>query len=463
MSETLTRDLERASAGELAEAVAARQVSALELAEAAIQRIEALDGPIHAVVVRDFDRARDQARAVDAAVARGERGALLGVPMTVKESHAVAGLPITWGSEIFKGAVAPEDSVAVARLRAAGAVILGKTNIPPFLSDFQSANPVYGRTNNPWDLGRSPGGSSGGGAAALAAGMVPLEFGSDVGGSIRVPAAFCGVYGHKPSYDLVPAKGHAPPGAVGIGPPLAVVGPLARTAADLDRALAVTAGPLPAMAKAYRLELPRARHDRLADYRVLVLDRHPSCETDDEIVDALQARADQLEALGARVTRGSELVPDLAAAHALYGRLLGAALARRGPPPPVLVSANEWMAMLDAQLALRQQWSTLFESFDVILAPAFGTVAFPHVEEPDNDKRTLTINGHETPYFAQLAWAGPATLGNLPSTAAPIGQSRGGLPIGAQLIGAFLEDRTTIGFAGLMEEAFGGFQPPPRG
>jgi amidase len=463
MSEILTRDMASATAGELVQALAARQVSAVELAEAAIRRIEALDWPINAVVVRDFDRARDQARAADAALARGERGPLLGVPMTVKESHGVAGLPMTWGSEIFRGAVASEDSVAVARLKAAGAVILGKTNIPPFLSDWQSANPIYGRTSNPWDLGRSPGGSSGGGAAALAAGMVPLEYGSDIGGSIRVPAALCGVYGHKPSFDLVPAKGHAPPGAVGAGPPLAVVGPLARTAADLDRALEVTAGPLPAMAKAYRLELPKARHDRLADYRVLVLDRHPSAETDDEIVGALHGRADRLEALGARVARGSDLVPDLAASHELYGRLLGVAMGRGGPPPPVPVSAYEWMDMLDAQLALRRQWSTLFESFDVILAPAFGTAAFPHVDEPDGARRTLTINGHETPYFAQLAWAGPATLGNLPSTAAPIGQTRGGLPIGAQLIGGFLEDRTTIGFAGLMEREFGGFRAPPRG
>ena len=452
MSETLARDLGGASAGEL--------VSALELTEAAIGRIEALDGPINAVVVRDFDRARDQAKAADAALARGERGALLGVPMTVKESHAVAGLPITWGSEMFRGAVSPEDAVGVARLKAAGAVILGKTNIPPFLSDFQSVNPIYGRTNNPWDLSRSPGGSSGGGCAAVAAGMVPLEFGSDIGGSIRVPAALCGVYGHKPSFDLIPGKGHAPPGAVGAGLPLAVVGPLARTAADLDLALEATAGPLPAMAKGYRLDLPKARHDRLGDYRVLVLDRHPSAETDDEIRGALNGRADRIEALGGQVARGSELVPDLAAAHDLYGRLLGAALARGGPPPEHPVSANDWMDMLDAQLALRQQWSALFERFDVILALAFGTVAFPHVEEPDGSKRTLSINGHDTPYFAQLAWAGPATLGNLPSTAAPIGLTKGGLPIGIQVIGAFLEDRTTIGFAGLMEREFGGFQAP---
>src|SRR6185437_5998887 len=203
-------------------------------------RIEARDTEINAVVVRDFDRAREAARAADAALARGERRPLLGLPMTVKESNNVAGLPTTWGFEPFKDFRASDDAVAVARLRAAGAVILGKTNIPPFLADWQSNNPVYGRTRNPYDLARSPGGSSGGAAAALAARMIPLEFGSDIGGSIRVPAAFCGVYGHKPSFDLVPLRGHQPPGAEGgSGILLAVVGPLARTARDLSLALDV--------------------------------------------------------------------------------------------------------------------------------------------------------------------------------------------------------------------------------
>src|SRR5436190_602084 len=212
MSETLNRDLLDRTAGDLVEALANRDVSALELTDDAIARIEARDGKINAVVVRDFDRARETARAADAALARGERRPLLGLPMTAKESHEIAGLPSTWGSPAFSGWVAQRDAVAIARLKDAGAVILGKTNVPPFLADWQSNNPVYGRTNNPWDLGRSPGGSSGGSAAALAAGMTPLEIGSDIGGSIRVPAALCGVYGHKPSYGLVPLRGHAPPG-----------------------------------------------------------------------------------------------------------------------------------------------------------------------------------------------------------------------------------------------------------
>ena len=208
-------DYATSTAGAQAQALAARQLSAAELCDEAIRAIEAKDGPINAVVVRDFDRAREAAKAADAALARGETAPLLGVPMTVKDSQHVAGLPTTWGLAPFKDWKASKDSTGVARLKAAGAVILGKTNIPPSLGDWQAANPIYGRTNNPHDLARSPGGSSGGGAAALAAGMVPLEFGSDIGGSIRVPAHMCGVFGHKPTWDLVPQTGHAPPGSRG--------------------------------------------------------------------------------------------------------------------------------------------------------------------------------------------------------------------------------------------------------
>ena len=460
MSETLTKDLESASAGELAKALAAGQASAVEVTEAAIARIEARDGPINAVVVRDFDRARAQARAADAALARGERRPLLGVPMTVKESHNVGGLPTTWGSPAFNGWTAPQDSVGVARLKAAGAVILGKTNIPPFLSDWQSANPVYGRTANPYDLGRSPGGSSGGGAAALASGMVPLEFGSDIGGSIRVPAAFCGVYGHKPSYGLVPQRGHAPPGVDGAGVALAVVGPLARTASDLALAMEVLAGPADEEAIAYRLDLPKARHDRLGDFRVLVLDGHPSAALDDEVRAALHGLAERLDGEGAEIAYETDLLPDLAKAHELYMGMLNTAMSRGGPPQEKPLSAHGWMDMLDGQLALRRRWAALFAEFDVVLSPVFGSVAFPHITETNPGARLLTVNGKPTPYFDQLAWAGPATLGNLPATAAPIGMSRDGLPIGVQVIGPFMEDRTTIAFARLMEQAFGGFRAP---
>jgi len=461
MSETLSREILDASASDLVAALADRRVSALELADAAISRIEARDGAINAVVVRDFERARDAARAADAALGRGERRALLGLPMTVKESHNIGGLATTWGAEVFNNWIAPSDSVGVGRLKAAGAVILGKTNIPPFLADFQSNNPIYGRTRNPWDLSRTPGGSSGGGAAALAAGMIPLEFGSDIGGSIRNPAHFCGVFGHKPSYNLIPTRGHQPPRvADGAGVVLAVVGPLARTAADLGLALDVLAGPDEAEATAYRLALPPARHERLADYRVLIVDEHPLAPLDDEIRASLIDRADQLESLGAKVARTSDLLPDLVQLHTTYTAILMPAMSR-GQPGVQTISAHEWMALLDAQAQIRSQWAQLFAAFDVVLAPVHGSAAFPHDDEPDPGARTLMINAVETPYFAQLAWSGLATLGNLPATVMPLGQTRAGLPFGVQVIGPFLEDRTSLRFASLAEQAFGGFQRPP--
>jgi len=458
MSDTMTRDLLDQSATELVAALSARKVSAAELTDQAIARIEARDPPINAVVVRDFERARTQAKAADAALARGERGPLLGLPMTVKESHNVAGLPTTWGFEQARGFIAAEDSVGVARLKAAGAVVLGKTNIPTSLADWQSVNPIYGRTNNPYDLTRSPGGSSGGGAAALAAGMVPLEFGSDIGGSIRVPAALCGVYGHKPSFDLIPNRGHAPPGADGLGPPLAVVGPLARTAADLGLALDVLAGPDVPLSKAYHLSLPPARHSRLADYRVLILDQHPSAATDSEIRAALDTLGAKLSKHGATVTRANAKLPDLAKAQQIYGGILGVAMSLRGPEPSK-ASAVEWLGLLDEQLFLRRAWAALFEDVDVVVAPALGSVAFPHDDTP-GPERKMIIDGQPTPYFDQLAWPGLATPANLPATAIPIGQTAGGLPIGAQVVGGFLEDLTTIAFAGLVEREFGGFVPP---
>jgi amidase len=448
--------------GELIAALAARKVGALELADAAIARIERLDGAVNAVVVRDFERARQAAKAADQALARGERRPLLGLPMTVKEAHNIAGLPTTWGSPMFKDFVPEVDALGVSRLKAAGAVILGKTNVPPFLSDWQSDNPIYGRTNNPWDLGRSPGGSSGGSSAALAAGFTPLEFGSDIGGSIRVPSAFCGVYGHKPSHGIVPSRGHAPPGLDGGDIPLAVIGPMARTAADLALALDIMAGPPPEEAVGYRLELPPSRGDRLDDFRVLMLTQHPLAPVDDEIVAALDRLAGLLEDAGARVYRQSDRLPDLAAAHGVYMSLLTPlmsppeAMSGQGAPP-----VGAWLGAAHAQTMIRRAWAALFETVDVVLAPALGVVAFPHDNSRDMQARQLTVNGAKVPYFGQLAWPGMATLANLPATAAPIGKTAAGLPIGAQIIGPYLEDRTTIAFAGLLEEAFGGFTPPP--
>ncbi len=430
-------DYATATAGALAKALADRQVSAVELCDEAIRAIETKDGPINAVVVRDFDRARDAAKAADAALARGERRPLLGVPMTVKESHHIPGLPTTWGVAQFKGWTPKTEAVGVTRLKAAGAVILGKTNIPPNLGDWQAANPIYGRTNNPHDLGRVPGGSSGGGAAALASGMVPLEYGSDIGGSIRVPAHFCGVFGHKPTFNLIPAAGHSPPpiDGPGAGVEFGVVGPLARTASDLALALGVLAGPDGDLARAYRLDLLPPRGAEISDYRVLILDSHPLAGVDAEVLAPLHALAGRLENLGAEVSYGSSLIPDLAAAQATYMAMLGTILSRGRPGAQPALDTFGYLDGLDAIAAAQAQWAELFETFDVVLAPPFGTAAFEHQDDPEWGARRLIIDGEATPYGAQIAWSGIATFPGLPSTCAPMAKTKAGLPVGCRSSG----------------------------
>src|SRR5581483_424400 len=299
------QDLAFANVSELRALLDARKISATELFEHAIGRIEALDSRINSVVVRDFERARAAAREADVALARGERRPLLGIPMTVKESFNVGGLPTTWGLPMGRDWRAAEDAVAVARLKSAGAVILGKTNLAMGIYDWQSFNPIYGTTNNPWDLKRSPGGSSGVSAAALAAGYLPLELGSDISGSLRVPAHLCGVFAHKPTSNLVPQRGHAPPRSLALETDLTnglgVCGPMARTTADLSLALDVIAGPDEYEAAAYRLQLPPSRHNVLKDFRVLVLDSHPLLPVASEIRAALDRLANRLATAGAQV------------------------------------------------------------------------------------------------------------------------------------------------------------------
>lgn len=465
------------------------RISALDLADHAIARIEALDGKLNAVVVRDFDRARAAARAADAALARGEDKPLLGIPMTVKEAFNVAGLPTTWGIAGTEKNVVAYDAVAVTRLKQAGAVILGKTNVPTMLLDWQTSNPIHGTTNNPWDVARTPGGSSGGGAAALAAGLVPLEFGSDLAGSLRVPAHFCGVYAHKPTWGIVPMRGMFPPG-VPDGPvvapvDLAVAGPMARSAADLMLALDVTAGPDDLEATGYRLALPPARHARLGDFRVLVVDAHPLLPTEATITNAIAGFAERLEQAGCKVARGSAALPDLEKVGLAYTEHLMAFIgadmpadryeeARRRAAEPaqgvggidaarrrgLTLSYRDWLQTDRLRAAMAGRWRALFRDWDVVLCPVMPTVAFPHDHRP-MPARDILVDGVRVPYGHQSMWSSVATFTGQPATAMPIGFSADGLPIGVQVIGPYLEDRTTIAFAGLVEREFGGFVPPP--
>ena len=447
---TLDASLHRMTATQLASGLKRKTFSAVELCEASIARIDALDLQINAVVVRDFERARTEARLADEAIARDKAGPLAGLPMTVKESFDLRGHPTTWGFEVHRDHRAREDAFAVQRAKAAGAVVLGKTNVPPALADWQSENSIYGRTNNPHDLTRSPGGSSGGSAAAIAMGFSALELGSDIGGSVRVPAAFCGVYGHKTSYRIISPLGQSPGGMALAPEPLAVIGPFARSAADLALLLDVVAAPGPEDFH-NGLVLPRARHGSLKSFRVFVLDHHPAAKADREILNAIDHLADDLAREGASISRKSSLLPDMDVSWRTYQAILHTIMTRGQVEPGGRqpISAHDWLGHLDTQLRIRRQWADFFRHFDIVLCPAFGTPAFPHTAESNWRKRELLIDGEPSNFGAQLGWASIATVANLPSTAIPLGVNAQGLPLACQAIGPFLEDHTTIAFAGL--------------
>lgn len=475
---------------DLVAALRARKISALELTDRAIARIEVVDRSINAVVVRDLKRAREAARAADVALARGETGALLGIPMTVKESFNIAGLPTSWGDPQFRRFMPKEDALVISRAKNAGVVVLGKTNVPLMLSDWQSYNDIYGTTNNPWNLGLTPGGSSGGSAAALASGFGPLSLGSDLGGSLRAPAHYCGVYAHKPTLGLVPLRGQVPPGA----PPwphesdLAVVGPMTRSATDLALALDVIAGPDEERAGiGYRLALRPARHENLKSFRVLVMDTHPLGPTGSDVQAALSRLTERLVRSGVKLARASPLLPDVAESARLYTRLLSAYWGAGLPPGAyaglrkaaaalsprnrslaaertrgAVMSHRDWLETDAARTRLQQRWHEFFREWDIVLCPAMPTPAFPHDHSSPIESRRIQVDGKPYSYLdAQIVWAELATTPGLPATVAPIDRSESGLPIGVQIIGPYLEDRTTIAFAELLEREFGGFTPPP--
>ncbi|GAA1718731.1 amidase [Fodinicola feengrottensis] len=476
------------SAEELAAALCAGDVTSVELTDQAIARIERDDKVINAICVRTFGRARAAAQRADQARDRGEDRPLLGIPVTVKECYNIAGLPTTWGMPMHRNYMPAEDALQVSRLEAAGAVVLGKTNVPLGLQDIQSFNEIYGTTNNPWDHSRTSGGSSGGSAAALAAGFGALSIGSDLASSLRTPAHFCGIYAHKPTVGLVPPRGMVPPPApaLPVDLDLAVAGPMARTARDLALLLDVMAGPDPLThGIAYDLTLPPARHQRLADFRVLVLDAHPLIATGSAVRAGVNRVADALVDGGARVERHSHLLPDLTEAATLYTQMLFSSSAARFPVESyeqlrtraaglspddqsldaarlrgMVLSHLDWIEATNRRELHRHGWRQLFAEFDAVVCPITPTPAFPHDHNPQLLERRIDIDGAEYPYFDQLVWAGLATLSGLPATAIPAGRSPAGLPVGVQLIGPMFEDRTPLRLAELLEQRIGGFQSP---
>jgi amidase len=448
------RTIVDASATTLVRALRDRTISSRELLQAFLTRIEQSNPSINAIVTLDAERALDAAAHADDLTARGQAtGALHGLPITVKDSFETAGLRTTSGHPDLAGYVPSADAEAVSRLREQGAVIFGKTNLPVYAMDWQTSNPVFGTTNNPWDLSRTPGGSSGGAAAAIAAGMAALELGSDIRGSLRQPAHNTGVFTLKPTFGIVPTRGHIP------GPPgtlsstdLAVAGPIGRSADDLDLALDVLAGPSAGDAKAWRLRLPDARGRTLSDYRIAVWLDDPFCPVDPAVLDVLAHAVDTLRLHGARIDAGGRPVP-LAEASDVFERLFAAA---------VSPGAADWNYVNEHRQHLRAQWASFFERYDTLLTPVTPVAAIRHDLTGDLATRSIIVNGAPRPYTDQSTWTGLAGGAYLPAAVGPVGLTAAGLPVGMQVIAPHLEDRTAIDVARHIERAVGGYQAPPE-
>ncbi len=477
-------DLAFESAVALAAAVRERRITARALLELYLERVEKLNPSLNAIVVLEADKARAQADAADSALARGEKpGPLHGVPATVKEAFDLAGTPTTWGSPAHKANIAATTAVSVERLQRAGAIVFGKTNVPLFLADWQSFNDVYGTSVNPWDPERTPGGSSGGSAAALAAGRVGLEWGSDNGGSLRVPAHFCGIYAHKPTWGIVPPEGHG----LAPAPPtdISVVGPMARSAKDLRLMLALTAGPHGPAARGWKLALPECRKRSLRGFRVAAMLDAPQAEVDAGVRECLESAIEFLRREGARVDTSARPAIDLedvardtvllirgATSAKLPKEEFERALRQRGELEAsaddyvarhargVAAYHREWLIEHDRRYRMQLAWERFFEEWDLLLCPAASTTAFRHDHSQPRHERLVPVNGRPRPAIEQVFWAGLAGIAHLPATVFPVGRAPDGLPVGLQAIGPLYGDYTCIAFAELMEARYRAFEAP---
>ncbi len=479
-------DICLSSAHEQASALSRGEVSATELLDKTIERYERHNPVINAVVVTQFELARHRAAAADSAHAAGDSwGPLHGVPMTIKEAWDWVGAPSTSGHTSLVDWRPEQNAAPVQRLLDAGAVIYGKTNLPVSMADWQTFNPVYGTTSNPWNPDLIPGGSSGGSAAALAAGLTALELGSDIGASIRNPAHYCGVFGHKPTYGLVPMDGHGNPGSpveldIGVG------GPMARYADDLELGLNIVAGPNRLDAVGWKLDLPAPRKTRPDQFRAAVMLEGPCVVQDSELTNQLTKTVESLESLGVQVDHDARPAIDLERSHEVYMALLRAATGTEASPElyaaqlehanrfangdrdyravaarGITMSHWEWAAFHLEREQERIAWASFFEDYDVLLCPTAASAAYPHDQEGARADRTIPINGGAESTVDQLFWAGLSCGVYLPGTVAPAGLTESDLPCGLQIVAGHLRDREGIEFARIMERELGGYQVPP--
>jgi amidase len=446
---------------EQASAIQRRELGSVELLDAQLSRVERLDPQVNAVCTLSVDAARERALAADEATARGQSwGPLHGISVTIKDAIATAGIRSTGGSPEMLANIPQADAPVVGSIKDAGAIVFGKTNVPLWSGDFQTFNEMFGTTNNPWDLTRVPGGSSGGAAAAVACGMSSFEIGTDIGGSVRVPSAFCGVFGHKPSFGVIPTLGYLD--ALNGGSTesdVNVFGPIARSADDLALLFQLLAGPTPDRAAGWRLDLPRPDVIDLRSLRVATWFDEPSITMDAEMIAVLDGVADSLTQLGAPVDRTARPHFDFTEAWQTGGWLIGAACNISDGERDV--SHNEWLRADRERADVRLRWAEFFETVDVLLCPITLTPAFPHQQDGTWATREIVVEGSSVPYLSLEAW--PALIGSayLPSTSTPVGHMAAGLPVGVQVVSPYLHDYRSIIAAGLITDLVDGYAVPP--
>ena len=453
------------SASDLAAAIRSRQISSRELLELYLDRVERLNPPINAVVTLDADRARAAAGAADAALDRGDDvGPLHGLPVTIKDAIETEGIRSTGGAVELSDHVPARDAPAVARLKAAGAIVFGKTNAPRWSGDIETFNEIFGGSSNPWNVGHITGGSSGGSAAAVAAGLTSFELGTDIGGSVRIPSHCCGVFGLKPSFGVVPQRGYLD--HVGGGTTDAdvnVFGPIARSADDLDLLIGVLASPAPELAPAWRIELPACDVQSLDRLRIGVWFDAPECPPDAEYRTMLGATADALSDAGAKVDDGHPPV-DFAEQIGLFFRMVGAAVSVSAPDEVAEVMAGShrsWLRADEQRAAFQRVWAQWFEQYDLLLCPVLAVPPFPHNRQGNIMDRTIEVDGESRSIGSTISWLGLIGVVGLPSAVVPISRTAAGLPVGMQLVSPYLQDRRSVRAAKLVGEVTGGYQVPP--
>lgn len=440
-----------------------KDVSARELLAMHLDRIDQLDGAVNAVVTLAPDRAEIEAADIDQARANGaDLGRLAGVPITIKDALATEGIRSTGGAVELRDFVPDTDAVAVAKVRNEGAVVFGKTNVPRWSGDYQSYNEMFGTTNNPWDVERTPGGSSGGPAAAVAMGFTGFEIGTDIGGSVRLPSSHCGVYGHKPSFGVIPTHGYLD--SVGYHRNVSdvnVFGPITRSIDDLDLLVDLLAGPNPDDAPGWRLELPPPRAVELADFRVAAWLDDSFCPVDDSVSAVLQHVVGALEDAGARIDHTARPELDPRSASVDGSNLIGAATDISDMQEGM--SHLQWDVMNRQRGELRQRWSKFFGDIDVLLCPVSPVPAFQHVHssQGSNWAHSVLSDFDDMPYRHMLRWNTLIGSAYLPATVPPVGRTAAGLPVGIQVVAPFLHDRTALAFARRITEVIGGYEVPP--